>query len=92
MRIAGLAYGTVDGLQWGRKGQGGADFFDLKGDVETLLNFKAEAPGMPYAHPTIEHFIPLFVTLGASGNPEKGVESTIDGYRVGFSKRSFQAA
>lgn len=62
------------------------------GDVETLLNFKAEAPGMPYAHPTIEHFIPLFVTLGASTNPEAGVESTIEGYRVGFSKRSFQAA
>jgi 4,5-DOPA dioxygenase extradiol len=62
------------------------------GDVETLLNFRAEAPGMPYAHPTVEHFIPLFVTLGASRNPEAGVETTIDGYRVGFSKRSFQAA
>jgi 4,5-DOPA dioxygenase extradiol len=62
------------------------------GDIETLLDFRSQAPGMPFAHPTVEHFTPLFVTLGASGNPEAGVETTIDGYRVGFSKRSFQAA
>jgi phenylalanyl-tRNA synthetase beta chain len=37
MRIAGLAYGDVDGLQWGRKGPG-SDFFDVKGDVEALLS------------------------------------------------------
>ena len=36
MRVAGLAYGDVDGLQWGRKGPG-SDFFDVKGDVEILL-------------------------------------------------------
>ncbi len=37
MRVAGLAYGAVDGLQWGRKGSVAADFFDLKGDVQALL-------------------------------------------------------
>ncbi|MCY7318751.1 MAG: phenylalanine--tRNA ligase subunit beta [Ramlibacter sp.] len=36
MRVAGLAYGDVDGLQWGRKGPG-SDFFDVKGDVESML-------------------------------------------------------
>jgi phenylalanyl-tRNA synthetase beta chain len=36
MRIAGVAYGEPDGPQWGRKGPG-ADFFDVKGDVEALL-------------------------------------------------------
>lgn len=54
MRVAGLAYGAVDGLQWGRKGQGPADFFDLKGDVESLLSpFKAEfrAATHPALHP-----------------------------------------
>ncbi len=54
MRVAGLAYGSVDGLQWARKGQGSADFFDLKGDVETLLApFKAEfrAAAHPALHP-----------------------------------------
>jgi len=54
MRVAGLAYGSVDGLQWGRKGQGAADFFDLKGDVERLLApFQAEfrAATHPALHP-----------------------------------------
>ena len=37
MRIAGLAYGDVDGLQWGTKAPG-SDFFDVKGDVEALLS------------------------------------------------------
>lgn len=36
MRVAGLASGGADALQWGRKEQG-VDFFDVKGDVEALL-------------------------------------------------------
>jgi phenylalanyl-tRNA synthetase beta chain len=36
MRIGGLAYGAADSLQWGHK-ERGADFFDVKGDVMTLL-------------------------------------------------------
>ena len=31
--------------------------------------FRTRAPGMPYAHPTVEHFTPLFVTLGAATDP-----------------------
>jgi 4,5-DOPA dioxygenase extradiol len=60
-----------------------------RGDIETLANFHA-APGMPYAHPTPEHFLPLFVTLGAAENPETPSELTIDGFWMGLSKRSFQ--
>lgn len=36
MRVAGLASGSVDALQWGRK-DAGIDFFDVKGDVEALF-------------------------------------------------------
>ena len=36
MRVAGMVCGSSDALQWGCKEQG-ADFFDVKGDVETLL-------------------------------------------------------
>ena len=36
MRVAGMVCGSADALQWGRKEQG-ADFFDVKGDVEALL-------------------------------------------------------
>ncbi len=36
MRVAGLASGTADALQWSRKEQS-VDFYDVKGDVEALL-------------------------------------------------------
>jgi phenylalanyl-tRNA synthetase beta chain len=51
MRVAGLAYGDVDGLQWGRKGPGG-DFFDAKGDVEALLS-PVEAQFVAGEHPAM---------------------------------------
>ncbi len=35
-RVAGLAWGRVDALQWGSKDRA-ADFFDVKGDLEALL-------------------------------------------------------
>jgi len=37
--------------------------------VDELMAFRERAPGMAYAHPTVEHFAPLFVTLGAAGDP-----------------------
>ena len=63
-----------------------------KGDVETLSNFKSAAPGMPYAHPTVEHFTPLFITLGAAQKPDAPVDTLIDGYFMGLSKRSILVA
>ncbi len=61
-----------------------------QGDIDELFAFRDHAPGMPYAHPTVEHFTPLFVTLGASDDPEAAPTTTIDGYRLGLSKRSLQ--
>jgi 4,5-DOPA dioxygenase extradiol len=61
-----------------------------RGDVESLVNYKSLAPGMPYAHPTVEHFTPLFVTLGAAENPEDAADTKIDGYFMGLAKRSIQ--
>jgi phenylalanyl-tRNA synthetase beta chain len=48
MRVAGVAYGGVDGLQWG-SAERNVDFFDIKGDVQTLL-----APLQPTFRPA-EH-------------------------------------
>ncbi|MCJ0900430.1 dioxygenase [Rhodococcus sp. ARC_M13] len=62
------------------------------GDVDSLIDFRAQAPGMPYAHPTIEHFAPLFVTLGASSDPEQVPTQAIDGFWMGLAKRSIQVA
>ena len=63
-----------------------------RGAIDELMNFKALAPGMPYAHPTVEHFAPIFITLGAVTKPEVAPITTIDGYWMGLSKRSFQVA
>lgn len=62
-----------------------------RGDVEALANYRA-APGMPYAHPSADHFLPLFVTLGASSDPERPAKTVIDGYWMGLAKRSFQVS
>ncbi len=62
------------------------------GDLDELAAFAQRAPGMPYAHPTVEHYVPLFVTLGAAGRGAEQISTTVEGYFFGLSKRSFQAA
>ncbi|WP_439938271.1 dioxygenase family protein [Nocardia sp. N13] len=63
-----------------------------RGDVDTLADYRSKAPGMPYAHPTVEHYIPLFVTLGAARAADEPGTQVIDGYWMGLSKRSLQVA
>lgn len=63
-----------------------------RGDVSELAAYRTRAPGMPYAHPTPDHYIPLFITLGAADDPEAAVRTVIDGYMIGFARRSFQTA
>lgn len=61
------------------------------GDVDSMLDFLAKAPGAHEAHPSTEHFAPLFVSLGAAhegGTLES--HSVIDGFWYGLSKRSWQ--
>ena len=63
-----------------------------RGDVDELAAYRDRAPGMPYAHPTVEHFTPLFITLGAATSPDAPGDQRIDGYWMGLSKRSLQVA
>jgi 4,5-DOPA dioxygenase extradiol len=63
-----------------------------RGDVAQLASYKSQAPGMPYAHPTVEHYTPLFVTLGAATDTEVPGDQVIDGYWMGLSKRSLLVA
>jgi 4,5-DOPA dioxygenase extradiol len=63
-----------------------------RGDLDELAAFRDRAPGMPYAHPTVEHFIPMFLTLGAAQRPDDPPQTTIDGWMYGLSRRSFQVA
>ncbi len=63
-----------------------------RGDVDTLASYADLAPGLPYAHPTVEHLTPLFVTLGAATDPGAPGLQRIEGYWMGLSKRSLQVA
>lgn len=58
------------------------------GDIDALAGYRS-APGMPYAHPTVEHYTPLFIALGASDSLHTGVTMKIEGFSYGLSKRSF---
>jgi 4,5-DOPA dioxygenase extradiol len=59
------------------------------GDVDALLDFRHKAPAAALAHPRIEHFAPLFVSLGATAE-EKSGRTVIDGFWHGLAKRSLQ--
>lgn len=37
------------------------------GDLHALLDYRTQAPGAQRAHPTDEHFLPLFFAVGAAG-------------------------
>ncbi|GIU99453.1 MAG: dioxygenase [Actinomycetota bacterium] len=77
---------------WSREFDAWAREALARGDVDELMAFRDRAPGMPYAHPTVEHFAPLFVALGAASDPEAPPETTIEGFYMGLAKRSFQVA
>jgi phenylalanyl-tRNA synthetase beta chain len=68
MRVAGMAYGGADSLQWSRKEQG-ADFFDIKGDVEQLLA-PLQATFVPAEHPAM--------------HPGRCARVELDGQAIGF--------
>jgi 4,5-DOPA dioxygenase extradiol len=61
------------------------------GDVDTLASFRQSAPGMPYSHPSVEHFTPLFVTLGAATDLSSA-RTRIEGSMWGLSRRSLELA
>lgn len=61
-----------------------------RGDVDELVDFRHRAPGMPYAHPTVEHLTPMFVILGAAEQADRPPRVEIDGYWFGLAKRSFE--
>ena len=58
-------------------------------DERALLAYRDEAPGATRAHPTEEHFLPLFVAYGAAG-ARPTAERVVDGYENGaLSRDSF---
>ena len=43
----------------------------MAGETESLLDWQHTVPGARSAHPTPEHFLPLFVALGAAGKAHR---------------------
>jgi phenylalanyl-tRNA synthetase beta chain len=68
MKVAGLAYGSPDGLQWARKAIAG-DFYDMKGDVQAVLTPR-QAEFVPGSHPAM--------------HPGRCAAVRVDGREVGF--------
>ncbi|WP_370678396.1 phenylalanine--tRNA ligase subunit beta [Comamonas sp. GB3 AK4-5] len=68
MRVAGLAYGAAEQLQWGRA-ETKVDFYDIKGDVEALL-----APAKPQFE-AAEH---------PAMHPGRCARVLLDGQAIGF--------
>ncbi|MFF4652178.1 dioxygenase [Streptomyces sp. NPDC001380] len=59
-------------------------------DLDSLFDFRRKAPAAGIAHPTVEHFAPLFVSLGAAAQSSDSGRSVIDGFWYSMSKRSWQ--
>jgi phenylalanyl-tRNA synthetase beta chain len=68
MRVAALAYGPVDATQWGARDRA-VDFFDVKGDLETLL-----APRSVVFQPAGH----------AALHPGRSARVLVDGQAIGF--------
>ena len=58
-------------------------------DERALVHYRDEAPSAPRAHPTEEHFLPLFIAYGSAG-ADPDIERVVDGYENGaLSRDSF---
>ena len=77
-------------LTYAREFQGWVDARIRSRDLEALADYRAQAPHGVRAHPTEEHFLPLFFALGAAGRDYRaerlhdGIESgalAMDAYR-----------
>jgi len=77
---------------WSAEFDAWADQALQRGDIDELVDYAHRAPALRYAHPTVEHLAPMFVTLGAAASTDQAPRTEVDGYWFGLSKRSFAVA
>ncbi len=56
-------------------------------DIAALTRYRSEAPHVRLALPTVEHFLPLFIPLGASTDPAEKVSFPLTGFTFGCMTR-----
>ncbi len=61
-------------------------------DIDALADYRAKAPAAAYAHRTVDHFVPLFIAVGASLDGDAASSTAIDGFWMANSKRSVEFA
>ncbi len=60
-------------------------------DVDSLIDYKNQAPAVRYALPTHEHFVPVVVTMGSVAETDDQATYPITGFLAGsLTKRSVQ--
>ena len=88
-----LKWGDLDAVPtWSAEFDAWAGDALARGDVDELAAYRDRAPGMPYAHPTVEHFTPIFLTLGAATEPGTPATTALDGFWWGLARRSVEVA
>jgi 4,5-DOPA dioxygenase extradiol len=59
-------------------------------DIDTLVDYRTKSPAAAYAHPTVDHFVPLFISVGASLDRDAASKTAIEGFWWANSKRSVE--
>jgi 4,5-DOPA dioxygenase extradiol len=59
----------------------------VRKDVDSLLDYRRRAPGVRYALPTQEHFVPVVVALGAAIDDVAPIRFPIEGFWLGSMTR-----
>ncbi len=59
-------------------------------DIDALVDYRRRAPAVSYAHRTVDHFVPLFVAMGASLDTDARSRTAIEGFWMANSKRSLE--
>jgi 4,5-DOPA dioxygenase extradiol len=59
-------------------------------DIDALVDYRAKAPAVTYAHRTVDHFVPLFIAAGAGLDNGASSETAIEGFWMANSKRSVE--
>lgn len=90
--LRGISWGSHEPPTWSAEFDHWVAESIAADDLDSLFDYKAKAPAARVAHPTTEHFDPIFAILGAASTDLSETETPINGFWHGLSKRSLQVA